>query len=96
MHETTLSSSLRIVDIHDKEVVALNLGPCVDRCKSRRQDYYHNVQFHVPSKLPVGVYYLHVDMEDQTPGSTGDRAKRRATWSLPFRVGAAGVVTAKP
>ncbi len=96
MHETTLSSSLRIVDLHDKELVALNLGPCVDRCKSRRQDYYHNVQFHVPSKLPVGVYYLHVDMEDQTPGSTGDRAKRRATLSLPFRVGAAGIVTAKP
>ena len=96
MYETTLSSSLRIVDLHNKEVVVLNLGSCVDRCKSRRQDYFLNVQFHVPPKLPAGVYTLHVVVEDQTPGVTGDRANRLATRSLSFRVGAAGVAMTAP
>ena len=96
MYETTLSSSLRIVDLHNKEVVVLNLGSCVDRCKSRRQDYFLNVQFHVPPKLPAGIYTLHIVVEDQTLGVTGDRANRLATRSLSFRVGAAGVVMTAP
>jgi hypothetical protein len=95
-YETTLSSTLKFVDMQNREVDTLDLGSCVDRCQSRRQDYFLNVQFHVPPKLPAGVYTLHVVVEDQTPGVTRDKANHIATRSLSFRVGAAGVVAAKP
>ena len=94
-YETTLASALKILDMQNREVVSLNLGPCVDRCMSRRQDYFLNVQFHVPPKLPAGVYTLQVVVEDQTPGATGDKASRTATRTLSFRVGVAGLA-AKP
>jgi hypothetical protein len=90
-YETTLASTLKILDIQNREVVALNLGSCVDRCLSRRQDYFLNVQFHVPPKLPAGVYTLQVVVEDQTPGAAGDKASRTAMRTLSFRVGAAGL-----
>ena len=95
--ETTLSSSVRIVDdVRQREVAAVDLGPCVDRCRSRRQDYFLNAQFHVPANLPVGIYTLHLRVEDKTPGVIGDRKQRIASRSLSFRVGAVGVVTASP
>ena len=90
-YETTLASRLKILDMQNREVVALNLGSCIDRCLSRRQDYFLNVQFHVPPKLPAGVYTLQVVVEDQTPGAVGDKTSRTATRTLGFRVGAAGL-----
>ena len=86
--ETTLASSLEIVDLHGRRAAALDLGRCVDRCQARRQDYFLNVQFHVPAGLPAGTYTLRVKVEDQTPGAAGDRAGRTASRSVSFRVGA--------
>jgi hypothetical protein len=94
-YETTLASTLEIRDMQNRQVVALNLGSCVDRCQSRRQDYFLNVQFHVPPKLPAGVYTLQVVVEDQTPGAEGDKASRTATRTLSFRVGPRGDVVAR-
>jgi hypothetical protein len=94
-YETTLASTLEIRDMQNRQVVALNLGSCVDRCQSRRQDYFLNVQFHVPPKLPAGVYTLQIVVEDQTPGAGGDKASRTATRTLSFRVGPTGLAATR-
>ena len=65
-YETLLTSSLEIYDGHCppggkcRPVVTMNLGTCIDRSQTARQDYFLNFQFHVPARLPPGLYTLRV------------------------------------
>jgi hypothetical protein len=86
-HETRLVSSLVIHDERQQEVVKLNLGPYTDHSQTPRQDLFLNFQFHVPPRLPPGLYTLWVIVKDVTPGC-GERpgSERVARRSLDFRV----------
>ncbi len=91
-YETRLNSTLEIEEVvlqrkegdeRRKRVVFMNLGTCVDVSQSPRQDYFLNFQFHVPPRMPPGLYTLRVTVKDETPGQKQARVARR---SLDFRV----------
>jgi hypothetical protein len=91
-YETVLNTTLEILkagggttdqDIQRRKVVMMNLGACIDRSCTPRQDYYLNFRFHVPARLPPGLYTLWVTVKDATPGQTLPRVARR---SLDFKV----------
>ena len=65
--------------------VLMNLGTCVDTSQTRRQDYFLNFQFHVPARLPPGLYTLWVTVKDEAPLGPGQKP-RLAERSLDFRV----------
>jgi hypothetical protein len=90
--KTWLSTSLEILkagggttpeEIQRRKVVMMNLGSCIDYSSTARQDYYLNFQFHVPARLPPGLYTLWVTVKDATPGPGSARVARR---SLDFTV----------
>jgi hypothetical protein len=88
-HETVLQSTLEIRDDWGRKVVAMDLGRCVDRSQTPRQDYFLNFQLHVPPRLPPGLYTLWVRVKDVTPGAPAG-APREASRTLDFRVCAPG------
>jgi len=86
-HETALATRLEVRDAGGRRVTALDLGACVDRCLSRREDYFLNIQFNVPAGLAPGLYTLWVVINDVGPAPPGQRALDRAAQrSLDFRV----------
>jgi hypothetical protein len=89
-YETRLSSSLEILEVVDKQrrkVVTMNPRACIDRSQTPRQDFFLNVQFHIPARLPPGLYTLWVTVKDMTPPAPGqDADARKARKSLDFRV----------
>lgn len=100
-YETVLNSSLEIID-HSLElreeqrrrVVCMDLGTCTDTSRTPRQDYFLNFQFHVPARLPPGLYTLRVTVKDVTPAEAGpERPARVAQRSLDFRVNPPGTVS---
>jgi hypothetical protein len=50
-----------------------------DRSRSPRQDYFLNIQFHIPPRLPPGRYKMRVEVRDDITGRVQDR-------TLEFRV----------
>ncbi len=90
-YENVLSSTLELRNERGACVVQLNLGTFVDRSQTARQDYFLNIQLHVPARLPPGTYTLWAIVKDVTPPTDGEPARpRSARRSLDFRVVAAG------
>lgn len=80
-YETVLETSLAIHDAERREVVRFDLGRCVDRSQTPRQDYFLNFQLHIPAKLKPGLYTLWVHVKDVT----GEPVREVST-SLDFKV----------
>jgi len=87
LYETVLASTLEIYNEQRQKVVTLDVGECVDRSQTPRQDYFLNYQFHVPAKLPPGLYTLWVQIQDKTLPENEATGKRIARRSVDFRVG---------
>jgi hypothetical protein len=91
--ETRLTSELEIHDnslgIRDRAPrlppVYMKLGTCSDVSQTRRHDYFLNFQFHVPPRLPPGLYTLRVTIKDEQSATPGQKP-RQVTGSLDFRV----------
>jgi hypothetical protein len=91
-HETALATRLEVHDAAGRSVARLDLGTCVDRCLSRREDYFLNIQFNVPAGLAPGLYTLWVVIQDNGPREPGQPVRyRSARRSLDFRVCPPGV-----
>jgi hypothetical protein len=96
-YENVLASALEVRNERGERVVALNPGTFVDRCQAPRQDYFLNIQVHVPPRLPPGRYTLWLTVKDVTPAADGKPAPPRvARRSLDFRVVAPGHAAAGP
>lgn len=93
-YEMKLARSAEVFDLHRRKVASLDLGSDVDRCRARRQDYFLNLQFHVPARLPAGLYTVRVTVHDQTPGPDASSPARVASRTLDLRVGATPPVVA--
>jgi hypothetical protein len=71
------------------KAVEFSLQPCIDKSRTPRQDFFVNLHFDVPPKLPPGSYTLWVEVADVTPTPDGKpRPSRVARRSLDFRVAA--------
>jgi hypothetical protein len=88
--ETVLASSLEVRNEQGHREVMMNLGSCTDRSQTPRQDYFLNFQFHVPPRLPPGLYTLWVTVKDVTPRGGEPGPAREARTSLDFKVVAPG------
>lgn len=84
-YETVLESRLEIRDAERNEIANIDLGRCVDRSQTPRQDYFLNFQLHVPAKMPPGLYTLWLRVKDVTANPP-----RETSCSLDFKVRAAG------
>jgi hypothetical protein len=93
-YETRLNSWLEILDYpldkprvdgQGRQVVLMKLGTCIDVSQTPRQDYFLNFLFHVPARLPPGLYTLRVTVKDEAPTAAGQKP-RLARRSLDFRV----------
>jgi hypothetical protein len=86
--ETRLRGKVTIEDAPGHEVVGFTLR-CTDRSRTPRQDFFVNLHFDVPPRLPPGSYTLWVEVADETPAPEGKpRPARAARRSLDFRVAA--------
>jgi hypothetical protein len=84
VYVTDLATNLEIRDSQGHFVLPIRCPACLDRSLTRRQDYYINLQFNVPSKLPLGDYTLWVQVRDDgAPAGSPPRAARK---SLDFTV----------
>lgn len=83
--ETVLESRLEIRDAERNEIANIDLGQCVDRSQTPRQDYFLNFQLHVPPKMAPGLYTLWLKVKDVTSDPP-----RETSCSLDFKVRAAG------
>ncbi len=88
--ETVLASSLEVRNEQGRREVMMNLGSCTDRSQTPRQDYFLNFQFHVPPRLPPGLYTLWVTVKDVTLRGGQPGPAREARTSLDFKVVAPG------
>jgi hypothetical protein len=80
--ETALASALEVRSmnvVNDPDCRVLRRPARPDRSLSQRQDYFLNIQFHVPPRLPRGRYQLRVTVTD-------DITSRSASGILDFRV----------
>ena len=84
--ETALSSKLEISNVdHPGDGEVLMRRPArPDRSLSARQDYFLNIQFHIPPKLPPGRYRLRITVSDEIAAANG--TKREDARTLNFRV----------
>jgi hypothetical protein len=86
--ETRLSSRLEIFRegqrLTERPRVDMNLGTCTDSSLTRRQDYFLNFQFHVPPRMPRGLYTLRVTVTDKAMAD--DQQPNAASRSLDFGI----------
>jgi hypothetical protein len=86
-YETALSSSLEILDPAKQVVTRMDFPACIDRSRSRRQDYFINFRFHVPPRIPRGRYTLRIQVHDEGGRLTGKPEQNCVSWcSLDFHV----------
>ncbi len=81
--ETALASTLEIRSnnvVGNQEPRRLERPARPDRSLSPRQDYFLNIQFHIPPRLPPGRYKLRVEVRDEIT------ARVNRDWILEFRV----------
>jgi hypothetical protein len=82
-HETVLASQVEIIDSTGHMVFPLNRPARPDCSFSPRQDYFLNIQFPVPAKLPAGYYTLQIVVRDEAAPTSEPRTVRQR---LDFRV----------
>ncbi len=90
-YETSLGCTLVLRDGKNRVVWRQDRPAQVERSRSPRRDCFLGCHFYVPPRLPVGDYYLTVQVSDLT-GFNADEAppNRTASRSLDFHVGGQG------
>ena len=85
--ETALASKLEINNVDNpslKAEVLMRRPARPDRSLSPRQDYFLNIQFHIPPRLPPGRYQLKITVSDEVAAANG--RIREPYRTLDFRV----------
>lgn len=88
-YETSLDSTVEILDFRGQRIWAQNFPACIDRSQTRRRDFFINFELHVPAEVPPGQYTLVMRVRDNhAPVRPG--GPRVAQCSVDFRVGGSG------
>jgi hypothetical protein len=83
-YETTLASTLELLDPSREVVARMDFPACIDRSRSRRRDYFINFRFHIPPRLPSGSYTLRIQVRDAASPAGGP--PRTSRCSLDFSI----------
>lgn len=78
-YRTLLKSMIEIVGASGQIRWKKNFSATEDLCRNPRRDYFHNYQFTIPERLPLGPHTLKLTVVDELSG-------KQATTSLKFMV----------
>lgn len=78
-HRTLLRSVIDIVGSNGEARWHKTFPSTEDRCRNPRRDYFHNYQFAIPDRLPLGPHTLKLTVVDDLSG-------KQASYSLNFLV----------
>ncbi len=78
-HRTLLRSVIDIVGSNGEARWHKTFPATEDRCRNPRRDYFHNYQFAIPDRLPLGPHTLKLTVVDDLSG-------KQASYSLGFLV----------
>ena len=78
-HRTLLRSVIDIVGSNGEARWHKTFPATEDRCRNPRRDYFHNYQFAIPDRLPLGPHTLKLTVVDDLSG-------KQASYSLNFLV----------
>ena len=78
-HRTLLRSVIDIVGSNGESRWHKTFPATEDRCRNPRRDYFHNYQFAIPDRLPLGPHTLKLTVVDDLSG-------KQASYSLSFLV----------
>ncbi len=78
-HRTLLRSVIDIVGANGEARWHKTFPATEDRCRNPRRDYFHNYQFAIPDRLPLGPHTLKLTVVDDLSG-------KQASYSLSFLV----------
>jgi len=78
-HRTLLRSVIDIVGSNGEARWHKTFPATEDRCRNPRRDYFHNYQFAIPDRLPLGPHTLKLTVIDDLSG-------KQASYSLSFLV----------
>jgi hypothetical protein len=78
-HRTLLRSVIDIVGSNGETRWHKTFPATEDRCRNPRRDYFHNYQFAIPDRLPLGPHTLKLTVVDDLSG-------KQASYSLNFLV----------
>ena len=78
-HRTLLRSVIDIVGENGEARWHKTFPATEDRCRNPRRDYFHNYQFAIPDRLPLGPHTLKLTVVDDLSG-------KQASYSLSFLV----------
>ena len=78
-HRTLLRSVIDIIGANGQTRWHKTFAATEDRCRNPRRDYFHNYQFAIPDRLPLGPHTLKLTVVDDLSG-------KQASYSLRFLV----------
>ncbi len=78
-HRTLLRSVIDIIGANGQTRWHKTFAATEDRCRNPRRDYFHNYQFTIPDRLPLGAHTLKLTVVDDLSG-------KQASYSLRFLV----------
>lgn len=78
-YRTVLRSTIEILSPTGEVRRRFDFPPTEDLCQNYRRDYFHNYQFAIPERLPLGPHLLKLTVYDELSGKT-------ASTSIPFVV----------
>ncbi len=78
-HRTLLRSVIDIIGANGQTRWHKTFAATEDRCRNPRRDYFHNYQFTIPDRLPLGPHTLKLTVVDDLSG-------KQASYSLRFLV----------
>jgi len=78
-YRTSLKSVIDIIGPNGESRWNKVFAATEDRCRNPRRDYFHNYQFAIPDRLPLGPHTLTLTVVDELSG-------KRASYSLKFVV----------
>lgn len=78
-HRTLLRSVIDIIGANGETRWHKTFPATEDRCRNPRRDYFHNYQFAIPDRLPLGPHTLKLTVVDDLSG-------KQASYSLRFLV----------
>ena len=78
-YRTLLKSQIEIIDVNGRPRWGRSFPATEDVCRNPRRDYFHNYQFTIPERMPLGAYTLRLTVVDELSG-------KQATSLLKFMV----------
>lgn len=78
-YRTLLKSQIEIIDANGRPRWGRSFPATEDVCRNPRRDYFHNYQFTIPERMPLGPYTLRLTVVDELSG-------KQATSLLKFMV----------